>query len=116
MVKYTGQQIDNIFQSLSDSTRRDILHRIIQKELDVTEIASHYKISLPAVSKHLKVLENADLVKYEKKGRKRIYTANPKAILEIQRYIDYYTKYWNDKFDNLEKYLNKSSKDKKGSA
>jgi len=110
MVKYNDAQIDNIFQGLSDSTRRDILSRIIQKELDVTEIASHYKMSLPAVSKHLKVLENADLVVNKKKGRARLYSANPKTLIEIQRYIDYYTKYWNDKFDNLEKYLNKKNR------
>lgn len=109
MVKYSEEQIDSLFQSLSDPTRRDILLRTSQKELDVTEIASHYKISLPAISKHLKVLGKADLVVNRKKGRERYYRANPKAILEVQRYIDYYTKYWNDRFDNLESYLSEEN-------
>lgn len=105
MVKYSANQMDDIFQSLADSTRRDILHRIIQSELRVSEIASVYDMSLPAVSKHLKVLEQADLVSFEKKGREKVYTVNPRAILEIQKYIEFYTKFWNKSFDNLEKFL-----------
>ena len=114
MVKYSTNQIDSIFQSLADSTRRDILLRILNKELDVTEIASKYKMSLPAVSKHLKVLEKADLVIYKKEGREHYYKANPRALLEIQKYIDYYTKFWNDKLDNLEKFLKRKRVGKHG--
>ena len=105
MVKYNDNQIDQIFQSLADSTRRDILNRVSKEKLDVTQIASKYEMSLPAVSKHLRVLESAELIEYKKKGREKIYTANPRTLLEIQKYIDYYTKYWNDRFDNLENYL-----------
>ena len=105
MVKYSEKQIDSLFQSLADSTRRDIILRIIQKELGVTEIAKPYKISLPAVSKHLKVLESADLVVRKKRGRQRYYIANPKALLEIQKYIEFYTKFWNKQFDKLEDFL-----------
>lgn len=105
MVKYSENKIDNIFQSLADATRRDIILRIIQKELGVTEIASAYKMSLPAISKHLKVLEQADLIMGEKRGRERYYLANPKALLEIQKYIEFYTRFWNKQFDKLDDFL-----------
>lgn len=103
MVKYSEEHINEIFSGLADPTRRDIIHRLVQKELDVTEIAGAYKMSMPAVSKHLKILKNADLVSERKEGRMRFYWANPKAIMEIQRYIDFYTKFWSDKFDKLNK-------------
>ncbi len=113
MVKYSERQIDSMFHSLADSTRRDIISRIIREELRVGEIASNYKMSLPAVSKHLKVLERADLVLYEKSGREKIYSANPRALLEIQKYIEFYTKFWNKHLDNVEEYLkNKHRKNK----
>lgn len=112
MVKYSEQQIDLIFQSLADPTRRDILHRIIQQELNVGDIASSYKISLPAVSKHLRVLEKADLVTQRKEGRDKFFTANPRALLEIQKYIEFYTKFWNERFNSVEKLL-KERRDKK---
>ena len=110
MVKYSEEQINDIFSGLADPTRRDIIHRLIQKELAVSEIAGEYKISMPAVSKHLRVLEKAELVFYTKKGREKIYGANPKAILEIQRYIDFYTRFWSDKFDKLADYFEKKER------
>ena len=66
MVKYSDEHINGIFSGLADPTRRDIIHRLVQKELNASEIASGYKISMPAVSKHLKVLKSADLVSERK--------------------------------------------------
>ena len=107
MVKYSEEQINDIFSGLADPTRRDIVHRLIQKELAVSEIAGEYKISMPAVSKHLRVLEKAELVFYTRIGREKFYGVSPKAILEIQRYIDFYTRFWSDKFDKIDGHLEK---------
>jgi DNA-binding transcriptional ArsR family regulator len=105
MVKYSETQINSIFQSLADPTRRDILTRITRRELNVSRIAKNYKMSLPAISKHLRVLENAELVIKRQEGRDRIYTVNPRALLEIQRYIEFYTKFWDIRFNKIENML-----------
>lgn len=91
MVKY--QPIDSIYSSLSDSTRRTILERIKNENLDLAEIAKEYNISLPAVSKHLKVLEKADLITRQKKGREYTFTLKEAA------------KFWINQFQLLEQFL-----------
>lgn len=107
MVKY--QQLDNIFSSLSDSTRRNILERLMDNPLTVSEIYQSYEkeMSLPAISKHLKVLENAKLVERRKEGRKYIFSLNPKNMKTAHNYIEYYSKFWTNKLDDLERYLGK---------
>jgi DNA-binding transcriptional ArsR family regulator len=119
MVKYSRQHnkdsrnIDLMFGALADDTRREILFRLSkEKELNISDIASPYikeKImSFPAISKHIKKLEQSGLIKIKIDGRTRIVTANPKAILRIQQYISFYTKFWNTRLDNLEKFLKES--------
>lgn len=91
MVKYS--HIDDIYGSLSDPTRREILLKISDGNLDLSKLAQDQKISLPAVSKHLKVLEKAKLIKRERQGREYKFT------LEVA------AKYWIEQFKNLEKFL-----------
>ncbi len=87
MVKHM-LHLDRIFHAFSDATRREILLRIYSsKNLTVTEIASAYRMSLPAISKHLRVLEDAGLIKRIKKGKTYTFTFNQSPLLTISTYL-----------------------------
>ncbi|HVW66873.1 MAG TPA: metalloregulator ArsR/SmtB family transcription factor [Candidatus Peribacteraceae bacterium] len=98
-------ELDLIFGALSDSTRRDILKRNAKKEMSVTDIAKPYDLSLPAVSKHLKVLENAKLIQKHRDGKMYLVTLSPNALMEASDYLRSYEALWNDRLDRLEQYL-----------
>ena len=116
MVKYNNyNDLDEIFSSLSDPTRRDILLRISMHDcLTVNEIAKPYleNMSLPAVSKHLKVLEKSNLISREKNGRSYSFKSDPKQLSKIEQYISFFRKFWNSQLDSLEEYLSKGVKQK----
>lgn len=86
MVEYT-LRLDEIFESLADSTRRDILRRVARSELTVSEIAVNYGMSLAAVSKHIIVLEKAGLVVKRKRGKEHLVRMAPGAIREAAEYL-----------------------------
>lgn len=97
--------LDAIFRSLADPTRRDILRRVSKKEMSIGDIAKPYKMSLAAISKHLKILESAKLILKRRQGKEQIVQLSPIAFKEAATYIAQYEKMWNDRFDRLEKYL-----------
>lgn len=104
------QTLDAIFSSLSDPTRRDILSRIAQSEVTVSDIAKPFSMSLPAVSKHLKILERSGLITRHKNGREIHFSLNPDPLKEASRYLSFYRQFWNDQFANLEKYLKREER------
>jgi DNA-binding transcriptional ArsR family regulator len=106
MVEYT-LSLDSIFGSLADATRRDILRRVSQDELSVTEIARPYGVSLAAVSKHLKILEQARLIVKHRIGKRQLVRASPLALKDAADYLHYYEQLWEVRFDRLEEYLDK---------
>lgn len=116
MVKYQSEiqkdQISLIFNSLADPTRRAILERLASKEQTVNEIAQPFKISLPAISKHLKILENAHLIERTKQGREYHIRLQPQALKTVSEYISFYRKFWNTQLDNLEQFLKKGGERK----
>lgn len=105
MVEYT-LNLDTIFGSLADPTRRDILARLTRGELTVGEIAKSYDVTFAAISKHLKVLENAHLIVKRKHGKERIVQLSPGAFKSASEYLGNYETIWNQRFDALEEYLN----------
>lgn len=105
MVEYT-LPLDTIFASLADPTRRDILARLQTGQLNVSEVAEPYDMSLAAVSKHLKILEQAKLIMKRRKGKERIVLLQPQAIIEAAEYLHQYERAWGERFDRLEKFLN----------
>lgn len=111
MVNYQEQthdeQMNLIFHSMADPTRRKILERLMNQNLTVTEIAKPHDISLPAISKHLKILEEARLIGREKNGREYMIHIIPQTLQTAAEYIEFYTKFWNKHIDNLEKFLKK---------
>jgi DNA-binding transcriptional ArsR family regulator len=106
MVEYS-LQLDSIFGSLADSTRRDILRRVARSELSVSEIAHSYDISLAAVSKHLKILEQAKLVVKRRRGKQQLVQAAPKTLADAEKYLEQYRQMWEERLDALDEYLGK---------
>lgn len=109
MVEYTlptnSLSLDSIFGSLSDPTRRDILYRLTASQMTVGEIAESYDLTLAAISKHLKVLENARLIVKRKRGKERVVQLSPYAFRSAAEYLDWYQKLWEQRFDALEEFL-----------
>jgi DNA-binding transcriptional ArsR family regulator len=104
MVEYS-LQLNNIFGSLSDETRRDILRRVSKKALSVSEIAKHYKLTFAAISKHLQVLQKAKLIVKHREGKKQIIKASPNTLKDAADYLQRYEVIWNERFDRLDKLL-----------
>lgn len=104
MVEYT-LQLDSIFSSLADSTRRDILRRVAEAELTVGEIAQPYDMSLAAISKHLKILETARLIIKRRQGKQQLVSASPETFRQAAAYLGSYEEFWNDRHDTLEQLL-----------
>lgn len=111
MVKYKTSDLSVVFASLADPTRRGILQRVAKRPLTVSEIARPYKMSLPAISKHLRVLESAHLIERQRQGRRRIVRLNPGPLKTIAQYIAQYRKHWEGQLDRLESYLQTESKE-----
>jgi DNA-binding transcriptional ArsR family regulator len=100
--------LDNIFLSLADPTRRDILSRLIDGEIvSIGEIAEKYKLTFAAISKHLKVLENAKLITKRRQGLVQVVAICPETLTEVNKYMEQYAKLWNERFDRLDDLLTK---------
>jgi DNA-binding transcriptional ArsR family regulator len=110
MVNHLIPALDATFAALSDATRRGILARLAQSETSVSELAAPYKMSLPAVSKHLRVLERADLVERRKEGRVYRCRLLPGPMKSAAEWIEKYRRFWERQFDSLARYLEDSQK------
>ncbi len=102
-----------IFAALADPTRRAILARLASGETSVTELAEPFEMSLPAVSKHLKVLENAGLIARGRDAQWRPCRIDAAPLKEVADWADRYRRFWDDSFDRLDDYLKKMQKEKK---
>ena len=98
-------RIDNIFSALADGSRRQILMMLTEKEMHVNSIALNFKFSRPAVSKHLRILENSKLVKARKEGRERFYRINPEPLNEVYKWLEFYNKFWDEKLNSLKSFI-----------
>ncbi|HEY8949952.1 MAG TPA: metalloregulator ArsR/SmtB family transcription factor [Rhizomicrobium sp.] len=98
-------QLDLVFGSLADTTRRDILRRVAGRELSVGEIAASYDMSLAAVSKHLIVLENARLITKHRDGKLQVVRFSPPALTNAAKHLERYRDIWENSLDRLEAYL-----------
>lgn len=101
----TAARLDSIFHALSDPTRRSILRAVSDGEKTVGEIAKPYRVSLAAVSKHLKVLESASLIHREKRGSFQIVRLNAQALRTAEEWLSYYEQFWNRRLDALQNYF-----------
>ena len=105
MVKYSTRLLDRTFGALADPTRRRILEHLAGGDRCVTDLARPYSMSLPAVSKHLRVLEKAGLVRRRRDGRVHRLRLEAKPMQQAQAWIEEYRKFWEASFDRLDEYL-----------
>lgn len=100
-----SDQLSNTFAALADPTRRAILARLALGETSVNEIAEPFEMSLPAVTKHLKVLQRAGLISQSRQAQWRPCKLEAAPMLEVANYIEQYRQLWEQRFDQLDSYL-----------
>jgi DNA-binding transcriptional ArsR family regulator len=99
--------LDRTFSALSDSTRREILQRLASGPATVSELAYPFDISLPGLLKHVRILEDAQLVITEKQGRTRYCRLGPRQLDDAAQWITTYRRRWERRLDRLDGYLDK---------
>jgi DNA-binding transcriptional ArsR family regulator len=110
MVKCSSRTLDRTFAALADPTRRRMLEHLSRGDLCVTDLARPYSMSLPAVSKHLRVLENAGLVHRRRNGRVHSLKLEAAPMQQAQQWIEEYRKFWEGSLDRLDEYLKQLQK------
>ena len=105
MVNYNQHRLDLAFGALAHPIRRGILARLSTGEATVAELAKPFKVSAPAISKHMRILEDAGLLSRRKQGREHHCTLEQERMREAERWIEEHRKFWNDRLDALESYL-----------
>lgn len=105
MVKCSSIILDRTFGALADPTRRRILEQLASGDRCVTDLARPYSMSLPAISKHLRVLERAGLVRRRRDGRIHRLKLQAAPMKQAQQWIEEYRRFWEESFDRLDAYL-----------
>ncbi|GAA4888817.1 metalloregulator ArsR/SmtB family transcription factor [Flaviramulus aquimarinus] len=100
-------KITKLFKAIADPTRRDIFHALViaTSALSITQISNQFEMTRQGVTKHIKTLEDAGLVHIESQGRERYCNANPKQLKDVNKWVQFYAQFWNDKLDRLGDYL-----------
>ncbi|WP_299241212.1 metalloregulator ArsR/SmtB family transcription factor [uncultured Aquimarina sp.] len=97
----------DVFQAIADPVRRDIISLLAEQTLSINAIAEKFDISRPAISKHLKILEECGIISISKQGRERYCLIQPRNLIPAFLWIDQYKTLWEEKLDSFENYLNK---------
>ncbi len=95
----------DVFQAIADPVRRDIIKLLSTETLTINAVAERFDVSRPAISKHLKILEECGIVSINKQGRQRYCQIKPKNLIPAFLWIDQYRNLWEDKIDSFENYL-----------
>jgi DNA-binding transcriptional ArsR family regulator len=111
----TLDPLSTTFAALADPTRRAILARLASGEASVTELAAPFDMSLPAISKHLKVLERAGLIARSRDAQWRPCHLNARPLRTAADWIEHYRRFWEESFDRLDEYLREVQKNEKKS-
>ena len=102
-----SQQLDQVFFALSDSTRRGILARLAQGSTTIGELAAPFEISKPAISKHMKILENAGLIERTITGRQHRCTLTTSGLKTAEDWLNFHRRFWESRFATLSELLQK---------
>jgi len=105
MDNYNEKQLNQIFSALSDATRRAMLLRLSAEEMSIADLSKPFDMSKSAITKHVKVLENAGLLNRTIDGRVHLCRLEPEPLSVVSEWVSFYDKFWNAKFDALEDYL-----------
>lgn len=111
-----NSSLDSTFAALADPTRRAILAKLSLGEASVTELAEPFAMSLPAISRHLKVLEHAGLISRGREAQFRPCRIEPGALKNVAQWMEQYRKFWTESFDRLETYVERLQAEKKKQA
>ena len=103
------ERLDATFAALADPTRRAIVDRLALGEATVLELASPFAISLPAISRHLKVLEQAGLIERSRRRRERPCTLRPEAVADVARWAEHTRRAWEQRLERLDRFLHTSA-------
>jgi DNA-binding transcriptional ArsR family regulator len=106
----TADTLSNTFAALADPTRRAILARLISGEASVSQLAEPFDISMPAVSKHLKVLERAGLIARGREAQWRPCRLEAGPLKDVANWVEHYRRFWTESFDRLDEYLREIQK------
>jgi len=109
----TPDRLSNTFAALADPTRRAILARLASGQASVTELAAPFSMSMPAVSKHLKVLERAGLIARGREAQWRPCRLEGEPLRDVADWMEQYRRFWDESFDRLDDYLQSVQKEKK---
>jgi DNA-binding transcriptional ArsR family regulator len=101
----TSDALSDTFSALADPTRRAILGRLSRGEATVNELAAPFSMTLPAVSKHLKVLQRAGLIDRSRDAQRRPCRIRAAPLKEVAEWVEHYRKFWEESFDRLEDYI-----------
>ncbi len=104
-------QLSSTFAAIADPTRRAILVRLSRGDAAVTELAKPFRMTLPAITKHLKVLEKAGLIERTRSAQRRPCKLRVKPLREAASWIENYRKFWEGSFDRLDQYLKEMQSD-----
>src|SRR6185436_20894961 len=105
MGEYQSARLDGVFNALCDPTRRAILARLTAADARVTDIAADFPISLNSISKHIRMLERAGLLKRSVTGRDHLLSLNAEPLAEASAWIDHYRRFWEGRLAALETYV-----------
>jgi DNA-binding transcriptional ArsR family regulator len=95
----------DVFQAIADPTRREIIHLISRKPLNLNAIAENFDVSRSAISQHIKILAECNLIMIKQQGRERFCEVKPETFEEVITWVEHYKKIWADKFSALEEHL-----------
>ena len=107
------ERLNSVFAALADPTRRAIIERLSRGEARVTEVAEPFRMSLNAVSKHIRVLEASGVVERHRKGRDHILSINTRSLDEVDGWIERMHCYWEERLDAMEHLLRELKTDRK---
>lgn len=97
----------DVYQAIADPVRRDIIELLATETLTVNAIAEKFEISRPAISKHLKILKECEIIDIKKDGRERYCFIQPQSLIPAFMWIDQYRELWENKLDAFDRYLTK---------
>ena len=109
----TPDRLSNTFAALADPTRRAILARLALGQASVTELAAPFQMTMPAVSKHLKVLERAGLIARGREAQWRPRRLDGEPLRDVAEWIEQYRSFWDESFNRLDEYLQEMKKEKR---
>jgi DNA-binding transcriptional ArsR family regulator len=95
----------DVFQAIADPTRRQIIHLISRKPMNLNAIADNFDVSRPAISNHIKILHECGIIEIEQRGRERLCFVQPKNLKEVSDWIAQYQDLWSQRLETFEKYV-----------